>query len=173
MIFLMFGILDLARIWTTMMSVESAAREAADYGTFYGAESWASAEYLNTVADMKLRACVAASDLPDFTWTDTDSDGVVDLGEECTNPTFDWCLKPTPSGTCDQVVIDDTSEDCDNPDRDPPCTVTVRLQHDFHLFVPFQLDFFGVKLGLPATLSFDRDSTFAMTDIEAGETTGP
>ena len=174
MIFLMFGILDLARIWTTMMSVESAAREAADYGTFYGAESWQSGAAADaTVAEMQFRACVAASDLPDFAWTDVDGDGAVDIGEPCTNPTFDWCVTPEPTGTCDQILIDDTSEDCDNPDRDPPCTVTVRMAHDFHLFVPFSIDFFGVQLGLPTTLSFERDSTFAMTDIDVAESPGP
>jgi hypothetical protein len=42
----------------------------------------------------------------------------------------------------------------------------VTLSHTFHLFVPLQLDFFGVKLGLPVTLPFERDSTYAMTDID-------
>ena len=40
------------------------------------------------------------------------------------------------------------------------------MSHNFHLFVPFQIDFFGVKLGLPVSLAFQRDSTFAMTDID-------
>lgn len=168
MLFIMFGILDLARIWTTMMSVESAAREAADYGTFYGAESWQAAAYTTTIDEMRSRACVAASDLPDFAWTDTDADNVFDTTETCTNPTFDWCLTPQPAGTCDQV-IDDVTEDCDNPDRDPPCTVTVKMQHVFHLFVPMHIDFFGVQLGFPSTLSFERDSTFAMTDIDVAD----
>ena len=47
------------------------------------------------------------------------------------------------------------------------------MSHVFHLFVPFQLDFFGVQLGLPVTLSFDRDATFAMTDIDATSTPTP
>ncbi len=152
MIFMMFGILDLARIWTTMMSVESAAREAADYGTFYGAESWQSGAAADaTVAEMLSRACVASSDLPDFAFTDANGNGTHDVNEGCTNPAFDWCITPEPSGTCDQV-LDDVTEDCDNPDRDPPCTVTVTMAHDFQLFVPFHIDFFGVQLGLPATL---------------------
>lgn len=173
MIFILFGILDLSRIYTTMMSVESAAREAADYGTFYGAESWqAGAAADATVAEMRSRACVAASDLPDFAWTDTNGNGSFDVVEPCTNPTFNWCVTPEPSGTCDQV-LDNVTERCDDPDRDPPCTVTVTMGYVFHLFVPFSIDFFGVTLGLPATLSFSRDSTFAMTDIEVAPSPTP
>jgi hypothetical protein len=37
--------------------------------------------------------------------------------------------------------------------------VTVRLTYDFHLFTP-------VNIALPTTLTFYRDSTFAMTDID-------
>jgi hypothetical protein len=172
MIFLMFGILDLARIWTTMMSVESAAREAADFGTFYGAEKWqaGATDPGGTVEQMELRACVAASDLPDFRWDDENGDGVVDLGEPCENPTFDWCLTWDVSNPCDKAYpVDPDPQKCDDRLRDPPCTVTVTMSHDFALFVPFNIDFFGVKLGLPASLSFDRDSTFAMTDIDVDD----
>ena len=42
LVFLMVGIIDLARVYTTMLSVESAAREAADYGSF-GSQKWAPA----------------------------------------------------------------------------------------------------------------------------------
>lgn len=167
MIFLMFGILDLARIWTTMMSVESAAREAADYGTFYGAEGWQASAWASTVDEMRARACVAASDLPDYVGIDADANGI---DEDCTNPTFDWCMTWDSGTPCDKTYpIDPDTDKCDNPDRDPPCTVTVTLQHDFHLFVPFHIDFFGVQLGLPTTLGFERDSTFAMTDIEVAD----
>lgn len=168
MIFLLFAILDLARIYTAMMSVESAAREGADFGTSLGAERWSTTNVATTVDEMRRRACTAASDLHDFAWTDTDTDGVVDAGEPCTNPSFDWCMSQTTGGACSQTYPVDPTVDpnaCDNPDRDPPCVVTVTMAHTFHLFVPLQLDFFGVQLGLPATLAFERDSTFAMTDI--------
>lgn len=170
LIFLM-GILDFSRIFTTMMSVESAAREAADFGTTLGAERWSLTNEPTTVTEMKRRACVAASDLPDFEWADTDTDGVIDSGEDCTNPAFVHCLRKTPGGPC--LTPTDTGYDCDDPANndpvnDPPCILTVTLTHEFHLFVPFRLDFFGVQLGLPVSLSFDRDSTYAMTDIEVG-----
>ena len=163
MLLLMFAILDLARVYTTMMSVESAAREAADFGTSFGAEKWAGgAPTDDWIAEMRRRACIAASDLPDYVGIDADANGV---DEDCSNPAFAYCMTPTPSGTCapvDPAIVDF----CHNADRDPPCTVTVTLSHDFQLFVPFHIDFFGVELGLPGTLSFTRDSTFAMTDID-------
>jgi len=128
---------------------------------------------------MERRACTAASDLHDFAWTDTDADGLIDTGEPCTNPSFDWCVSQSIGGSCDQAfpqAVDPANPaptDCDNPDRDPPCTVTVTMSHTFHLFVPLHLDFFGVELGLPNTLAFQRDSTFAMTDIELNPTPTP
>lgn len=170
MIFIMVAILDLARIWTTMMSVESAAREAADYGTFYGAEGWQASGYSTTVNQMRQRACVAASDLPDFAWTDANGDGVFDTTEVCTNPSFAYQLLKQPGATAvDPSTDEGTADACANPDRDPPCNVKVTMSHVFHLFVPMQMDFFGVRLGFPATLSFERDSTFAMTDIDVAD----
>jgi len=173
MIFLLFAILDLSRVFTEMASVESAAREAADYGTSLGAEKWSDT---GIVAGMEARGCTAASNLPDFQWTDADADGAYDMTETCTNPAFDWCMswdsnpcsKTYPAG---DAALDPTV--CNNPARTQPCRVTVTMSHVFYLFVPFQLDFLGVKLGLPVSLPFERDSTFAMTDIEVDESPAP
>jgi hypothetical protein len=174
MIFLLFAILDFARIYTAMASVESAAREAADYATSYqGAVAWSTAQKDTTVAEMKRRACVAASDLPDYEGTDVaPADGI---DEDCSNPAFAACIMQTVGGTCHDVATVGATvlDDCDDPSRNPPCRVRVTMSHEFHLFVPFQLDFFGVQLGLPVSIDFDRDSTFAMTDIDVGPSPSP
>ncbi|HEY3523454.1 MAG TPA: TadE family protein [Candidatus Limnocylindrales bacterium] len=164
MVIIMFAIVDFARIYTTMMSVESAAREAADYGTTLGAGKWQAGAVMDgTVAEMERRACVAASDLPDY----SEPVGTVDHAA-CTNPSFSYCVTPTTGGTCGPVNPADL---CDDPLRSEPCTVTVTLGYDFHLINPFHIDFFGVQLGVPSDMTFARDSTFAMTDIDLS--TGP
>ena len=158
MVILLLAVLDLARVYTTMMSVESAAREGADYGTTFGAGKWqVGAPMDGTVTEMQRRSCVAASDLPDY----EDPDG--DPATGCTNPSFDYCMTASVGGTCGPV---DPTQGCDDPLRATPCTVTVTLTHDFHLLAPLSINFFGVNLGLPTTLTFDRASTFAMTDID-------
>lgn len=163
MIFLLFAIFDLSRVYTAMMSVESAAREAADFGTELGAPRWAAGSFDVTLAEMKRRACVAASDLPDYVGIDVaPADGI---DEDCSNPSFDWCMIQSIGGACSQLDPAAAGYTCDDPLREPPCYVTVTLSHTFHLFIPFHIDFFGVQFGLPNTLSFSRDSTFAMTDI--------
>ena len=157
MLILMLAILDLARVYTTMMSVESAAREAADYGTTLGAGKWqVGAPMDTTVAEMQRRSCVAASNLADY------EDPDADPATGCTNPSFSYCLTASIGGPCGPV---DPAQACDDPLRITPCTVTVTLTHDFQLLAPLSIDFFGVNLGLPTSLTFDRDSTFAMTDI--------
>lgn len=166
MIFIMFAILDFARIYTAMASVESAAREAADFGTALGAERWSPTNIDDTVAKMNKRACIAASDLPDYAGLDTSTppDGIDD---SCSNPTFAYCITQTVGGSCDFPVDTlDPSYTCNDPARNPPCRVTVEMGHVFHMFVPLQLNFFGTQLGFPSTLAFERDSTFAMTDID-------
>jgi len=125
---LLMGIVDLARIYTTMLTVESAAREAADFGAF-GSYQWKADVRANTESEMERRACVAARNLTDYVGTDTG----------CSNPTY--TLAPVAAS-------------CDNPDNNPPCDVTVTLRYDFRLLI------------LPATLTFERSSTFAMSDLK-------
>lgn len=162
MVLVLLATVDFARVYTTMMSVESAAREAADYGTTLGAGKWqAGAPMDGTVQAMHGRACVAASDLPDF--ADDDSDPM----NGCTNPSFAYCMTPTVGGTCGPV---DPSQDCHVPTRTEPCTVTVTLTHVFRLFAPLNIQIAGGEFGFPSTITIVRDSTFAMTDIDLAPT---
>jgi Flp pilus assembly protein TadG len=161
MLIVLLSILDLARIYTTMMSVESAAREAADYGTTLGAGKWAAGSPADTtVAEMQRRACVAASDLADY--TDADADPATG----CDNPSFTYCMTSSDGGPC----VPGPVTGCEDPLRTTPCTVTVTMSHQFRLLAPLDINFFGVHLGLPASLTFERDSTFAMTDIDLAGT---
>ena len=166
MLVVLLAIVDFARIYTTMMSVESAAREAADYGTTLGAGKWqVGAPMDGTVSEMKRRACVASSNLSDY----SDPDGNPANG--CTNPSFDYCLTPTVGATCGPV---DPLAACEDPIRSEPCTVTVTLTHQFHLFAPLNMEILGgVTIGFPSTITFQRDSTFAMTDIDLYTAPGP
>lgn len=155
MVILMLAIIDLARIYTTMLSVESAAREAADFGTF-GSQKWDDAIYSlpvdGTEAKMRLRACVASSDLPDYVGPD----------DSCTNPAFAYELSGDKGATWGAYS---TALGCDNATREPPCWLKVTLTYDFQMFAPLNLEFFGVTLGLPNSFTFERTSVFPMTDL--------
>jgi len=149
LLIIVMAIVDFARLYTTMLTVESAAREAADYGAFHW-YNWTPANATTTLAEMQRRACIASSNLPDY----------VDAGGgTCTNPGFTSAgalASPTnPTANC-------TVEPAAGVD---PCRVTVSLTYDFHLFAPLSLDFFGVHFGLPSTLSFTRDSVFTISDF--------
>jgi hypothetical protein len=159
MVVLLLSILDFSRVYTTMMNVESAAREAADYGTMYGAGKWEFGPALDSnLAEMQRRACVAASDLPDY----DDPDG--DATNGCSNPAFAYCVTTVDGGPCDPLT--DDSAGCNDPLRADPCTVTVTLTYDFHLFAPVSIEVSGNQIGFPSTITLTRDSTFAITDID-------
>jgi Flp pilus assembly protein TadG len=142
------AIADMARLYTTMMAVEAAAREAADFGAFrssnwIGDETDPSTNRAKTVAGMIDRACTAASNLPDY----------VGPATGCVNPTFSYTL------------IGSNCSDPSNPANEPPCNVKVTLDHTFHLLVPLSLDIGNVHFGFPADLTFQRDSIFAISDL--------
>jgi len=159
LVFLMVGIIDLARVYTTMLSVESAAREAADYGSF-GSQKWAAAPaYTNTLLEMQRRGCVASSDLTDYAGSLT----------TCTNPSFACELStnlgaPGSWAACATVAADPTNT-CKTSTREPPCWVKVTLTYQFNLLVPLNFEAFGVQYGIPNSLTFTRTSIFPMTDL--------
>ena len=122
--FLLLAIGDFARLYTTMITVEAAAREAADYGAIYpwywaGDPSDPGSNYAKTVQEMTDRACGAARHLPDYVGPD---DG-------CTNPSIIIALDPTPAGV--------TEDQCYQVVRSAvPCNLTITLGYDFEIDEP-------------------------------------
>jgi len=162
MVIILVSVIDFARIYTTMLTIESAAREAADYGTF-GSQRWDPALYPTvTVPQMNRRACVGAKNLPDYAGPDT----------ACTNPTFSFELSGDKgvSWSGDPAVITPPCNDESRTHTDgtgiDPCWLKVNLHYEFHLLAPIHIEVFGVRIGLPDTIPIDRDSVFAMTDLE-------
>jgi Flp pilus assembly protein TadG len=143
LLMLLLGIADFARLFNTMISVESAAREAADYGTLYPWQWNPDGNRDTTVAQMQQRACAATSHLPEYVGDET----------TCTNPTFQWTLDNSPAGVpphqCHTVTRTST-----------PCNVEVTLTYRFDLIAPTGL------LGIPPSMTFSRTAIFAISDFE-------
>ena len=146
---LLLAIGDFARLYSTMITVEAGAREAADSGTLYPWQ-WDPANRPNTVAEMERRACVATKALPEY--DDPDDDAATG----CANPSFAYTLDSTPAGV--------TEDNCPNvPRLSTPCNVRVDLTFTFDLIAP------GGLLGLPSSFTFTRSSTFALSDFEVDQ----
>jgi hypothetical protein len=150
LVLIFLAVVDFARLFASMVAVESAAREAADYGTLYPWH-WEPANIPTTVAEMERRACVAASNLPEYVGPDDD----------CANPSFSYVLV-APAGV--------TEEDCwQVPRENAACRVEVTLSHTFRLIAPLNIQFFDIQIGLPTDLSFERTSVFAVSDFDVDE----
>jgi Flp pilus assembly protein TadG len=145
MFVLVVAVGDFGRVFTSGITVESAAREAADYGGSLGAARWdetdAAMMALND-AEIRRRACTAASQLPDY----VGSPGPDDTSD-CASPTVTWNLVHPPGVT-----------NCSVPTGfDQPCQVHVVVTYDFHTFIPV--------LPIPDTITFTRESWFAISDL--------
>ena len=146
-IVLLLGIGDLARVFATMITVESAAREAADWGS-YRPGNWDTVvpQYPVTVTEMTRRACTASLSLAEY-------EGEPD-GSDCTNPAFE----------CFVGNADDPTTSCSSASTCmvDPCRVKVRLSYRFDLMAPSEF------LALPSSFTFQRTSTFAIGKDPSG-----
>jgi hypothetical protein len=156
LLILLLGIGDFARLYATRITIESAAREAADWGAFHPgrwSQTGTPPVFEQTVAEMKRRACSAASHLPEYSGSSGNAD--------CSNPSFE-CALLMPSGTPqDCMTPSDCSERLGSDPSVVPCSVEVTLDYTFDLIAPSGL------LGIPSSLSFSTSSIFALADDPA------
>jgi len=150
------AVADLARAYATMVAIESAAREAADWAAFQSS-NWIgdpadpASNEAKTIEGMTQRACTAASTVPDY----AEPPGTIDHAT-CTNPTLSYEL----------ILAVGDGENCADPVNEPPCQVKVTLQHTFTLILPFSIPIIGGQVGFPSEISFERDSVFALSDLQ-------
>lgn len=149
---LLIAIADLGRLYTSAVAIESAAREAADFGAFED-DNWAAVNIATTLEGMEQRACTAAagSHLQDYESTDPDD-------KTCTNPTFTCTLERNGAATdCATSGGFTNGVDCSDPTTEPPCTVHVRMDYQFRLLLaipPF-----------PSAITIGRDSYFRISNL--------
>ena len=156
--FMVIMIADFGRLYTAAVAIESASREAADYGAF-SADHWSSTTPSNitaTLAEMERRACTAAAG--------SHLEGYVGVpgNATCTNPTFnctlEWGGSSAPCASSGGMVAgNDCSAIASQPKTTEACTVHVRLDYTFRVIlglVPF-----------PDSFPLGRDSRFRITDL--------
>lgn len=159
LLLLVVAIADFGRLYSAMVSVEAAVREAADYGAFKSSY-WLVDNSVTpatnnppiTTAEMERRACTAASGshLQDY----TEPGGTVNHAT-CSNPTF-ACTLELPDGST-QTCGTYPGGVCGVAATDPPCIVHASLTYTFRTFLSLP--------PLPSTVTFTRDSRFAVSDF--------
>jgi hypothetical protein len=153
LLILLVGMADFARLIATSISIESAAREAADYGTLYpwlwdGDPTDPTSNHAKTVTEMQKRVCLASSRLPDYVGPD----------DSCTNPAFSYDLDASTAGV--------PEADCASiPRASIPCDVRVTLTYVFRVIVPLNFRVLDFQIGFPSTVTITRSSVFAISDF--------
>lgn len=162
LIVLMLGIGELARVFSTMIAVESGAREAADFGALAPGnwEATPVVQYPVTIAEMERRACTPTRSMTEYA-------GAAD-GTTCTNPAFECELYLPGSGLWTDCSVVASAAVCSSlgGSDDTPCKVRVRMTYVYEMVVPTQL------LGLPNTLTFTQESVFNIAVCRSCEETG-
>jgi TadE-like protein len=158
LLLIVIAVADFGRLYNAAVAVESAAREAADYGAFQ-ADNWSSTSPSNitaTLQEMERRACTAAqgSHLEGYA-------GAAD-GTTCSNPSFscslEWGGMSTSCASSGGIVgTNDCSAIGTQPKTTEACTVHVHLDYDFRLILGL--------LPFPDNVAFGRDSRFRITDL--------
>lgn len=154
LLLLVLAIADFGRLYTSMVATESAAREAADYGSFKSSY-WTAANAPTTTAEMERRSCTAAagSHLEGY----AEPAGTVNHST-CSNPGFACRIEPADgSSASDCSTYDGTTGGCAASTTNPPCTVHVTLTYTFATFLKVP--------PLPTSLTFSRESLFRMSDL--------
>ena len=152
LLMLVVAIADFSRLYSAMVAIESATREAADYGAFQ-TNRWDPANVATTVAEMQRRSCVAAagSHLQDYATSDS-------TNATCTNPSFTcWLELGGSQAPCDTSNGSVGTTSCSSSLTEPPCTVHVRLDYTFNTLLQLP--------PLPATVAVTRDSRFRISDL--------
>ena len=170
LILLAVAVGDFGRVYASGVSVEDAAREAADYAAFDDISQSHFEEPVPGTVDAKdstrfeafRRACAAVSALPDF--------GAV--AGTCSDPTARCSVA---AGTFCQMVVEDhrTSQPwastcgIDPVQMDVTCgwSVHVTITFDFHTALNFP--------ALPAMVHLVRESRYAISALPAGMPPGP
>jgi TadE-like protein len=154
MLLMVVAIADFGRLFVSAVAVESAAREAADFGAFESGQ-WLLGNSAVTTDQMQRRACVAAagSHLEGY----AEPPGTIDHAT-CTNPSFsctlEWGGSAVDCATSNGFV---GPTDCATQTTEPPCVVHVRLDYEFRMILSFP--------PLPETFNVGRESRFRMQDL--------
>lgn len=155
MLFIAVAVGDFGRLYVTAIAVESAAREAADYGAFLGSDAWqAGDDWSGNVVEMRRRACTALSGVAGYQ-EPPGTTGHDNCGETASDgtftPYFDFDTVPDviePPGVTDCAAV---------AAHDTPCTIHVNVNFKFNMFLAFP--------GLPNRIDLSRGSWFAISDL--------
>lgn len=155
LLLVLIAIADFGRFYNSAVAVESAAREAADFGAF-DSSNWTSTNTPTTAALMEQRACVAAagSHLEGYATTDPVNNNT------CTNPVFSCALEAgAQSADCAASGGVVGTSDCSQSATEPPCTVHVTLTYQFRTLLAIP--------PMPASVQVVRNSRFWVSNLTA------